>query len=453
MRNYTDYQDLDSSEVEYSYKHPTLFTITVTSPRMNAQATTPSPAQDVSQWHLPATSETQHSPGRFMYKLHTVDMYFWTSEDAGLFLDSLKRVLAPGQLRILDANNTHPEHRDSMSPVVQQLEKVAISPQPQAPAVHRTESNTTANSVPIVSPLSHTSSTPGMPSPPPPPPATQSIEQNPAAYAPMAYNPAAPAAPEPIAHREKTPPPPDAESGTGLVQAAVHEQPPAISSAPSFGPQAGAPFNPLQQQFAPVPTNAPAYGQAPTMGIPRSNTIGYGYAQPHIQQPLTPSSMHGMPGPPSAPSPFEQHQYAQQPTPGLIRHGTMPVTAAAPPYSPGPYVTSYAQQPSGTPPIGATGLPSPGIYSGHQAGYIPGAPQYTHAASPYQVGGAAQYGVSHTLHQQLYIPESGTKNDHPVQAGPGQSSATGGLEQRLRAVDKGMSGTFKGFIKKLDKKM
>ena len=40
-------------------------------------------------------------------------------------------------------------------------------------------------------------------------------------FAPMAYNPAAPPAPEPIAHREKTPPPPDAADGTGLAAAAA----------------------------------------------------------------------------------------------------------------------------------------------------------------------------------------------------------------------------------------
>ncbi|KAI4120313.1 MAG: hypothetical protein LQ341_007561, partial [Variospora aurantia] len=43
-------------------------------------------------------------------------------------------------------------------------------------------------------------------------------------FKPLAYNPAAPPAPEPIKHREKTPPPPDAETeGTGLSAAAYND--------------------------------------------------------------------------------------------------------------------------------------------------------------------------------------------------------------------------------------
>jgi hypothetical protein len=55
----------------------------------------------------------------------------------------------------------------------------------------------------------------GLPGPPPPP----QQSQEPAGFAPLAYNPAALAAPEAIKHREKTPPPEDGAANP-LVAAA-----------------------------------------------------------------------------------------------------------------------------------------------------------------------------------------------------------------------------------------
>jgi hypothetical protein len=62
-----------------------------------------------------------------MYRLHTVDIYFWTKEDAVQFLNGARRVLPQEQLTISDEPTTPPSHADDMSPVVQQLENVAIT--------------------------------------------------------------------------------------------------------------------------------------------------------------------------------------------------------------------------------------------------------------------------------------------------------------------------------------
>jgi hypothetical protein len=331
-----------------------------------------------------------------------------------------------------------------MSPVVQQLEKAAIitpaavplPPAPMqvtAPVARRTASGTNS----VVSAVSGTS---GLPSPPPAN-SQGSPAPDPTVF-PMAYNPAAPAAPEPIAHREKTPPPLDAETGTGLGQAAVHEHGSAV--APSFGPgaMAGVPFNPLQAQFAPQPAGGASFGPAPTMGVQRANTIGVGVPGVGFQHVApTPGSIHGIPGPPNAPSPLH---YQQVPAPGLVRQTTLPLpptpVAAAPPYSPGIYGVQVAQQPGIAPSpslLYASAPPAPYV-----SGYHPHA-QYGQAAP-------SPYGVSHALHNQLYIPEAAST---PAQAGPGQVAGTGPLEVRMRAVDKAVTGTFKGFLKKIDKKI
>src|SRR5215475_14335594 len=79
--------DLNSVLIDYSYKHPTLFTITV-----DGAQPMPSPhhavSADVSQWHLPAADP--HNQGKYMFKIHTIDIYLWTVDDGSLFLDSLK---------------------------------------------------------------------------------------------------------------------------------------------------------------------------------------------------------------------------------------------------------------------------------------------------------------------------------------------------------------------------
>lgn len=355
----------------------------------------------MSQWHLPAPDP--NNQGKYMYKIHTLDVYFWTADDANLFLDSLRRVVQPHQMHVV--SNTPTEHKsDFMNPVVAKLEKAAISHSSRSPSISTTQS------------------LPGPPSAPAPT-ASPQADLN---YQPMAYNPAAPAAPEPIAHREKTPPPPDAADGTGLNAAAKHEQ----GHAQQYG-------NPLQTSFAPQSTSQPYmpgpptrtsnYAGAPTPGVQRTNTTG--------SIPPPPQSPPAFAPPPAGPPPG---QY--DPQPGIQRQSTAPTQQYA----------TYANSP-GFPP----GMQSPNAAS-HSPIPSPGyKPQnYQPLASP-PPGGYSQYQYSSTgaaqdpyaTHQQLYRPteQEASTVDHLPAGAPGAKSNIG---KRAEKVEKGVGK----FLKKLDKK-
>lgn len=434
---------MDSVRVEQSYKHPALFTITVGGYRSPNGSTHSSPQQDMSQWHLPAPD--QRNDGRYMYRLHTIDIYFWTAEDSTMFLDSLRRVLQAHQLQILEAPTAHSEHRDTMSPVVEKLEQAAIS----KPYPSRSDS------------ISTTQSFNGPPTVPTPASSGAGHSQNaeaPTSFAPMAYNPASPAAPEPIAHREKTPPPPDAEGGTGLAAAAIHD---------NYG-QFGAP--PIQGSFAPQPTTHQPYMPGPTslqpvqnfsnsppVGIQRSNTSGAFLPPPPPQgsssagPPQGQQYAHSFAPPPQDPA--SQHgRNGTPPQPGLQRQATMPASYG-----------QYANYPGspGHPPVQSPGLPpTPGhapLNSPlHSPGYTP-APAYAPVASPglppasysqYPYGQSQAAPEAYQIHNQLYRPTEAEAKAHgkkPVGAGPGQQP--GRLEQRADKLEKGVGR----FLKKLDK--
>lgn len=334
-----------------------------------------------------------------MYRLHTVDLYFWTPDDASLFLDSLKRVVQPQQLQILANPNAQPPiaqadyKNDAMNPVVAKLERAAISHSSRSPSLN----------------LTTQPSFPGPPSAPAPTSSPPGAESN-TNYAPMAYNPAAPAAPEPIAHREKTPPPPDAADGTGLGSAAMndhqHTQP--------YG-------NPLQAGFAPQSTSGPYMPGPPSRtstfsgppqqpGIHRSSTVG--------SIPPPPQSPPSFAPPPAGPPPGQPpvQQYANHPaSPGFP--GTQsPVPS--PGYAPQPY------QPMASPPAG---------------GYS----QYQYGSTTQQQAGADPY----RLHQQLYQPteaEAGVKDHEKINPAEKKSN----MGKRAEKLEKGIGG----FLKKLDKK-
>src|SRR3954470_5938093 len=119
------YTDLNSVKVEQTYKHPCLFTITVDAFRSQGGD---GDKDDLSQWHLPVPDPQGY--GRYMYRLHTVDIYFWTPDDATMFIDSLKRVLQPHQLQLVSNPQApvHSEHKtDTLNPVIANLEKAAIT--------------------------------------------------------------------------------------------------------------------------------------------------------------------------------------------------------------------------------------------------------------------------------------------------------------------------------------
>lgn len=343
-----------------------------------------------------------------MYRLHTIEVYFWTPEDGTMFLDSLRRVLQPHQLQIIaNPAPVHPEHKtDVMNPVVAKLEKAAISHSSRSPSISTTQS---------------------FPGPPTVPAPTSS----PPSVAPMAYNPAAPAAPEPIAHREKTPPPPDAEDGTGLGRAA-------------YADQHGQPFNPLQQSFGPQSTSQPylpgppsrtqTYTGPPTPGMQRTNTTG------SIPPPPPQSPPAFAPPPPSAP-PAGQYDNGTPPQPGIQRHST--IQYANYPGSPGfPPAVQSPGIPGGSP------LPSPGYTpQPYQPMTSPGHPpaggynQFQYSSTSQQTPGTDPYSV-----QNMYRPteQEASVHDHHV---PGKQP-TSNIGRRAEKVEKGVGK----FLKKLDKK-
>ncbi|KAH7048460.1 hypothetical protein B0J12DRAFT_115684 [Macrophomina phaseolina] len=444
---------LDTVQVNRTHKQPNLFTITVDP--SNAGSTPSSPQQDYSQWHLPAPD--QRNEGKYMFKLHTVDLYLWTENDASTLVNALQQILQPHQLRILDAPSSshrsrHSEHSaDSMSPVVKKLEHMAVT----NPQQYRSAS------------VSTTQSFPG----PPTMPATSVGESEPASYAPMAYNPAAPAAPEPIAHREKTPPPADGD--TGLAAAAAHED----GAQYGMHQQQHTPYQ-QHQSYMPGPPSAapgsfpppPALGPTPAQ-LQRAQTTGSFPPPPQNANNGThPYSQSFAPPPPNPSTPG----YAQTPTPthpGMQRQSAMP--AGYPSYNPSqqqPQYASYPQSPGYAPvqspgyaPVQSPGLPPPGT-PGHNMSTPLQSPGYASAPPP---GGYSQFSYGqqttqpqqsqsdmYAVHGQLYRPTEleasvhGHQKAAPPQPGPG-APGPGKFEQRVDRVEKGVSK----FLKRLDKKL
>lgn len=373
-----------------------------------------------------------------MYRLHTLDIYFWTKEDALSFVNGIRRVLPQHQITIQDEPVAPPAHTDAMSPVVQKLENVAIM-DPSYQDGRTKDSRTTTSSIagPPMSALpnsqeaSHFSPLGFKPTPPP--------AQEPAVFAPLAYNPAAPAAPEAIQHREKTPPPEDGAANP-LVAAATSDQ----------GQTYGVPFQQPGSYPGP-PSSQPQSQQGYFPGQPGPSSAAPPVASPP-HQPQSPYAQHF------------QHSFAAPPT---VPTSNPP--AYKPQASPHIPVTQFANYP-GSPGI-SSGAPTPGIYSPGfgspqqpaqnpsavaSGGYNPGAPppggfaQYN-----YGQGTAQQAALSHTqplmtdysVHQQVYRP---TTNEASTQHHEKPAKApTGKLEQRASQLERGMTGLFKKLEKKI----
>ncbi|OBT76012.1 hypothetical protein VF21_03523 [Pseudogymnoascus sp. 05NY08] len=272
---------LDNVLITYDHKHPTLLTITI-------DAFPPLPPQSPTDFRLPTYDPRNEN--KYLYRLHTIDIYLYTPADATLLLTTLQRLLPSNHLAIAGAVLPPPPHAQAMSPIVQQLENIAIrehSPQFAGPP---------------------TSTPPASTSP-----------QAPQSFAPLAYNPAAPAAPETIAHREKTPPPPDA--GTNPLHAATHDhqqqQQQYAPAAPTGGAlyfpgppsAAGGQYAPSSSPAAPHPGSTPAAQPATsTSGLAYAN---YSYAQ--AGQPVQGQGEYGV------------HQQVYRPTEGEAMGKVKPV--------------------------------------------------------------------------------------------------------------------------------
>jgi hypothetical protein len=161
---------------------------------VNSPAQDPSAAGAVDQnYWLLALPDPRDDTRRFR-RLHTLDIYFWTLEDANQFLDSAERVLAIEQLET-DRQLQRVPPEAAMSTVVQNLEKVAITDpayQNGQTRDSRSESIAAARRSTRSSLVQQTDC--GSQD-------SQTEPEAPANYAPLPYNPSAPAAPEPIKHR------------------------------------------------------------------------------------------------------------------------------------------------------------------------------------------------------------------------------------------------------------
>ncbi|KAI9703418.1 MAG: hypothetical protein M1820_005890 [Bogoriella megaspora] len=460
---------LDNVLLRYSYRHPTLFTIVVDGPGGGTYGgPIPVGPDSTRQWHLPAPDP--RNEGHYVFKLYEVDIYFWTMEDASTFLDSAKKVLPDHQIRIQDAPAAanHSEHRDIMSPLVQQLEQIAVTKPFQGRRSNSQTTNSTNQS--SVAP----SMTPGTTASSPPAESQQS-------FAPMAYNPAAPAAPEPIAHREKTPPPLDGEAGTGLMIAAQQDQAPMYATHGFPNPyqqqtptqQQGYFSGPPQRQTSTssMPPPPPLNGHTPPSHLQRTGTFpppppsastsqvstpqGYPYSPSHITSPppqQDPNQMYNNQYMPqratsqtsqtsynsgySNYNPGQQYQQPQPQSQGTNYQVSPPLHQSPAPSTPGMPMPNYSQTPTqGQYPS----MSSPGI---PQGGYS----QYSYSQQP---GSQIQPDNVYSIHQQAYRPTQAEAGAHAqVQLNqPGPPS--GKFDQRMDKVEKGVGK----FLKKLDKKL
>lgn len=251
-----------------SYKHPTLVTVTVDGFGDQKGITPATVKYPEHHWRLPNTDP--RNEGKYLFRLHTLDIYFWTSEDANSFIEIVEKLLERRQLEILDVPAVPAAQEQLMSPVVQKLETVAI----HDPAYHNGQTRSSSSVAQSFSP--------------PPVANDNGTAQNTlkpvdtTSFQPLAYNPAAPPEPEVIKHREKTPPPPESEAGTGLAAASYRDsantaqQPPPLLQGSLHHP-------PYGQSTIGQNTNNPQQGQPtiPYASPPLSSGYGASSSSPH----------------------------------------------------------------------------------------------------------------------------------------------------------------------------
>lgn len=398
------FTDLDTAQLRYSYKQTCVVTLT------------PGEVDGHDEWHLPTYDP--HNQNKYHYKLHSLDIYFWTQQDALQFANGIRRVLPPGQCEVLDEPGPPPLHSTDVSPVVQNLERVAISDNA----------------------LSAGSSAPGVPSfgPPPISAVSRADLSPPQAFVPIPYNPASPAAPEQIRPREKTPPPEDGGVNP-LHQTLAYDATTPFS--PGLAPSGAGPLSPgiPPPQFSPPP-GAPSFPGPPqhglaSPGLPPQGFGSLGGAASHLASP--PASSTPPPPPPPPPPPAQQHPH-QHAHPGIARAATMPVHGLPSPGMTSPYAAGFpfnARETTPTPP----GVASPGLQP-PAGGFSP----YSYVPGAGAAAGAGAVTPDYGVHQQLYRPTEGeaAKKYKPKQEPRGK------LEENAGRLERGVTGMFKKFEKK-----
>ncbi|KAL1879957.1 hypothetical protein VTK73DRAFT_6537 [Phialemonium thermophilum] len=421
----TDRQDafdgyLDKTRLRYSYKHTCLVTLTV------------GDVEGHEEWHLPTYDP--HNQNKYHYKLHSLDIYFWTQPDALQFVNGIRRVLPASQCEILDEPAPPPPRLpDDVSSVVQKLEKAAISDSQAQQAqlgggVGRVGSGAGHNGY-APPPLSAVSAGADSASSPAAPSQT---------YAPIAYNPAAPPAPEQVRPREKTPPLDDGGMNP-LHQTLAHDA--ATPFSPGLVPSG---LGPLSPGIVPPPQFQPPPG-APTFPAPPQHSL---------TSPGMPPQGFGTLGAGSFPP---QH-------PGLARAATMPAAnmlGGTPLGSPGPASPGFGGVPSAypgspgfapppqhtpTPPGVATSVPPPpppGGFSQYSYAASNSANSVAGTQSPGVPGGVGAVGMDYSIHQQVYRPtETETAKYRPKQ------EVRGKFEENAGRLERGVTGMLKKFEKK-----
>ncbi|KAH6885950.1 hypothetical protein B0T10DRAFT_408803 [Thelonectria olida] len=352
----TDDQDafdgfLDQTHLRYSYKQTCKVSLTVAD------------NVDQSEWHLPTYDPRNEN--KYYYKLHSLDIYFFTQQDALKFVNGVRMVIQPSQVEVLDEPGPPPQPAP-MSSVVQQLEHLAVS-DPQYGAANQASQSSQSFA--------------------PPPKAPEDNTRAPESFVPIPYNPAAPAAPETIQHREKTPPP-DEDPLNPLAVAVAYD----------YSKQPFTPGMPPPSQFPPggltSPGLPPPQFGAPHPGIQRTQTM------PALGQ----SHAYGasFPGPPATQPPPQQ-------------------AVAQPPGQP-------------TPPAANPGVPPP------PPGGFSCTPQATQANNP----GYPDYGI----HQQVYRPSQAELAKYEKNPYQPKTEPRGRLEENAGRLERGVTGMFKKFEKK-----
>ena len=385
-----------------------------------------------------------------MYRLHTLDIYFWTKEDALRFVNSIRRVLPQHQITIEDEPAATPAthatplpHADAMSPVVQKLESTVISdPSYQHGQTRDSRTASTGFAGPPMSALPNSQQASNFNlSGSTPPASTPPQDRQSANFVPMAYNPAAPPAPEVIKHREKTPPPDDGATNP-LVAATAQEH--GQSYGPAFqqhlGGFSGPPTTQSPGSYFPGPPGPPAGAPPQTISQP----------QP-VQSPHAQHFQNSFAAPPTAPintAVQSPPAYKAEASPNVA------VTQQFANYPGSPGISSGLASPAiYSPGFASSGAPVPGVYnpvSPPPGGFA----QYSYGQnSGTQISNTPAMHTQYSVHQQVYRPteaEAGIKHhDKPKPAQPGTKPPGGKFEQRAGQLEKGMTGLFRKLEKKI----
>lgn len=423
---------LENVHIRHSTQFPTQCTLTVDglgSPHQPAHY----------EWRLPSGDprNERHS----LLRLHTLDIYFWTLDDANQFLDIVGRVLTTHQL---ETDRPAPSEQP-LSSVVQQLENVAVTD----PAYQNGQTPNSRSEMPSVT-APATQGIQQVPSFPPPPPGGPIVEQQqsssvqqspiveqqqtPESFAPLPYNPAAPAAPEPIKHREKTPPPEDGADGTGLAAAVAADH--------------GVPYTPPSQAGGAVGMAALTNPQTPQGNSYMGGQAAYASPPPSagLTNPAT-FSHRGSIQSPGVPS-YQQQQAFQPGSQQWAPNTPGSMTFAPPPQDPNAHL--YAQQQAQQQ---AYGSPQSPPHQQNKAVQIAGYSNFSYDKSqqPQQQPqpGASEYDV----HNQLYRPTETEANSHVYQHAQKSAKNTGPRGRKFEDKAEKLESGMNRFFKKLEKKL